>query len=68
MKNTYIRFEKNWYRIHMYVVHTIRRIQHVDGDEWQQTDVNGWMSMGRRLWMDVGGQKGPNGWNWMDGR
>jgi hypothetical protein len=37
-----------WYRIRMYVIHTIWRIQPIDMDEWWQMDVDG-----RKGQMDV---------------
>ncbi len=40
------------YWIRMYVIHTIRRIRHIDEDEWRQPDIDG--------------RKRPNGWNWTD--
>ncbi len=43
------------YRTHMYVIHTIWRIWHVDGDEQRGTDVGGRKGLTNGCWMEANG-------------
>jgi len=48
----------------MYAVHTISRIRHIDGDERQLTNVNGWEFVDERQWTEAYGRKFMDGHRW----